>query len=427
MIIGIDASRANRAHKTGTEWYSYYLIRALAKIDRDNQYILYTDKPLRGGLLDLTTTQYEEYEPDRSGDDDRVGWQEIKSPFNNFRAKILSWPFYFFWTQGRLSLEMAKGGVDLLFIPAHTLPWIHPAKTIVTIHDIGFERERLLYRYEKMGPESQHGRRLIDFFVRIFTLNKYGANSLDYLSWSTRFALKHANRIIAVSEHTKKDIQNIYGTAPDKIAVVHNGYNDCLFNSDHSSLPRARIFSKYEIKTPFILYVGRLEKKKNTAALVEAYANLLASHPGLPHQLVLIGDAGYGYDEVNYAIKELNLDARVVMPGWAEELDLPEIFSAADLFVFPSQYEGFGLPLLQAMACQVPVAAAGVSAIPEVAGEAALYFQPDDVLSMAKAMAEILTDEKLRRRLIRLGNENIKKYSWDKCARETLTVFHSLS
>ena len=137
MLIGIDASRANRSHRTGTEWYSYYLIRWLAKLDADNQYILFTDKPLVGGLLDLTTKQYNgsDYKcrQDRA-DYDKEGYQIIKSPFNNFRAKILNWPFLYFWTQGRLSLEMILNKVDILFIPAHTLPIIHP-KSRISVQD----------------------------------------------------------------------------------------------------------------------------------------------------------------------------------------------------------------------------------------------------------------------------------------------------
>ena len=161
MIIGIDASRANRERKSGTEWYSYYLIKRLAKLDAKNQYILYTDKPLKGGLLDLICDDC-----DKMGEEvktNKGGFQEIKSPHNNFKAKILKWPFNFFWTQGRLSIEMLFNKPDVLFIPAHTLPIIHPAKSVVTIHDVGFERDRRLYRQEQMGPGDNYGRKILNF------------------------------------------------------------------------------------------------------------------------------------------------------------------------------------------------------------------------------------------------------------------------
>ena len=148
MLIGIDASRANRKYKGGTEWYAYYLIRQLAKIDSTNQYVLYSDKPLTGGLIDLTDEGGEV-----NGKIDLVkGCQKINSPHNNFRAKILNWPFFYLWTQARLSLEMLFHPPDRLFIPSHVLPAIHPKKSLVTIHDIGFERAKELYSSDKIGP-----------------------------------------------------------------------------------------------------------------------------------------------------------------------------------------------------------------------------------------------------------------------------------
>ncbi len=183
MVIGIDASRANRAHKSGTEWYSYYVIRWLAKLDRANQYILYTDKPLTGGLADLTTEQYvNKGVMSDSPNYDHDGYQIIKCPYDNFKAKILKWPFNFFWTQGRLSLEMIFARPDILFIPAHALPIIHPYKSIVTIHDIGFERDRRLYNENDIGPTGQKKRKILNFLIRIFTLGKFRANTFDYLS-----------------------------------------------------------------------------------------------------------------------------------------------------------------------------------------------------------------------------------------------------
>ena len=169
MLIGIDASRANRDHKSGTEWYAYYIIRWLAKLDSKNQYILYTDKPLKGGLLDLATSQYfadggkiEKIKVDKKSR------QEIISPHNNFKCKVLKWPFTYFWTQGRLSLEMFFQPPDVLFIPSHALPLIHPKKSIVTIHDIGFTKEKALYRKEDLGPNYKATKKILNLFVCAF-------------------------------------------------------------------------------------------------------------------------------------------------------------------------------------------------------------------------------------------------------------------
>jgi glycosyltransferase involved in cell wall biosynthesis len=434
MLIGIDASRANREHKSGTEWYSYYLIRWLAKLDSKNQYVLYTDKPLRGGLVDLTTAQHvcDLNIPESKVEFNKDGEQILKSPYNNFKAKVLKWPFIFFWTQGRLSLEMLLKRVDILFIPAHTLPIIHPKKSIVTIHDIGFERDRFLYEREPMGPEYKIGRRIIDFFVKLFTLGKYGANTLDYLSWSAKYALKHAKKIIAVSNFSKNEILGVYGTEKNKVAlnnkikVIYNGFNKFLYKKIEDKNEIKEVLGKYGISAPYILYIGRLEKKKNTPALIEAFAMMRERNKNIKHKLVLVGDASFGYDEVNYMVEEFLLDDDVIMPGWIEEIDMPYIYSAATAFIFPSFYEGFGIPLLQAMACEVPILASQAASIPEVVRDAAILFEPHNTQAMSESLGKIITDNGLRERLIIRGRERVKNFSWEKCAQETLNEIRGL-
>ena len=421
MVIGIDASRANRDHKSGTEWYSYYLIRWLAKLDKQNKYILYTYKPLTGGLLDLTTKQhYYDYNKKEEIKYDKKGYQIIKSPFSNFRAKVLAWPFYFFWTQGRLSLEMLIHRPDILFVPAHALPFIHPKKSIVTIHDIGFERDRRFYQSEEMGPEDIRARKILNILIRIFTLGKYKATSIDYLRWSTAYALKRADKIITVSDFSKRELEQFYQADPNKIKVIYNGYNKYLYIKIDDRSKIKKVLNKYDIERPYLLYVGRIEKKKNTPALVEALAILRENNKNIKHKLVLVGDASFGYDEVNYIIREFDLDNEVIMTGWVDEVDLPYFYNGASAFIFPTNYEGFGIPLLQAMACGVPIASSWASSIPEVVGEAALLFDPYNVQLMAQAMERIITDINLREKLIKLSQERIINFSWEKSARETL-------
>ena len=419
MVIGIDASRANREHKSGVEWYSYYLIRWLAKLDKDNQYILYTDAPLRGGLLDLRTKQYY---PDQNGGEeiyDRKGYQIIKSPFNNFKAKILKWPFKYLWTQGRMSLEMLFCRPDILFVPAHTLPVVHPGKSIVTIHDIGFERERRLYQKEEMGPESTRARKLLNIFIKIFTLGKYRADTIDYFRWSTAYALKKAIKIITVSNFTKRELTSYFGADPDKIKVVYNGYNKEVYRKIDDEGGIRNVLEKYGIERPYLLYVGRIERKKNIPTLIEAFS-ILKENKDIKHKLILVGDASYGYDETKYMINEFDLSNEVIMPGWLPELDMPYLYNGADAFIFPSVYEGFGIPPLQAIACGIPVATSNSSSIPEVVGNAALLFNPDDPYDMAAVFKKIITDKNIRELLLIAGDEHIKNFSWEKCARETL-------
>lgn len=420
MIIGIDASRANLELKSGTEWYSYYLIRWLAKLDQKNQYILYTDKPLRGGLLDLTTTQYFENESSEEPQYDAEGFQIIKSPHNNFRGKVLKWPYKHFWTQGRMSWEMLIRKPDVLFIPAHTMPIIHPKKTIVTIHDIGFERECQLYAREQMGPESRSGRKLLNLLVNLFTWGKYQANSLDYFRWSTEYALKKADKIITISQFTKKELIDVYKANPEKIKVIHNGYNKFLYKKENDENKVNQVLAKYGVKKPYIFYIGRIESKKNIPALIEAFALANEDYDISDVNLVMVGNASRGYDEVKYSISEFDLANRVNMPGWVKETDIPYFFSGATAFVFPSNYEGFGIPLLQAMACETPIITSSASSIPEVVQDAALLFNPKYVTSMAEAIGEILTEPELRQDLIEKGKERVKNFSWEKCAEETM-------
>lgn len=403
MIIGIDASRANLKHKTGTQWYSFYLIKNLAQIDKTNQYWLYVNEP---PSLELVAAVKE-------------------NP--NFIFKFLEWPFLSFWTLGRLTLEMLIKRPDVLFIPAHGLPLFGPRRTINTIHDVAFVREQNLYFSSKASAQWNVSKKIINGLVRALTFGKYGATSVDYLYWSTAFSLRHAKKIIAVSEFTKSEIISLYNSVPqNKVDVIYNGYNNDLYKPLTDQNQQQVVLNKYGLDYPFFLYVGRLEKKKNTVTLIEAFALFMEENPDSPMHLVLIGDAGYGYDEVKYVIEEFDLSDRVIMPGWLDEVDLPAIFNAASAFVFPSKHEGFGIPVLQALACGIPAIISDLPVLREVVGEAALYFNQNNRLSITMAMNRIIKDEELRRELKERGLKQVQSFSWEKCATETLQLIKSL-
>ncbi len=399
MLIGIDASRANRVRKTGTEWYSFYLIKNLAKIDKKNKYVLYLDEEPRDDLKKATALN------------------------PNFSFRILHWPWNFFWTLGRLSLEMLIRRPDILFIPGHTMPFFFPRKTIITIHDVAFAREDRLYRSEGAQTSASWSKKIINFFVCIITRGKYRANSLDYLDWSTRFALKKANKIITVSEFTKKEILEIYPFAKtEKIFPIHNGFPDKTYLPISSSKIINDVLSEYGIESPYFLYVGRLEKKKNTPMLIEALASLRERFPEVKEKLVLIGTAGFGFDEVKYLIEQFNLRKDVLITGWVDEEDLPFIFNGASSFVFPTRHEGFGIPIIQAMACGLPVVASDIPVLREIADDAVLYFETNNKDALAEAMFQAVTDKKLREELKEKGIKRAADFGWEKCARETLAV-----
>lgn len=402
MIIGIDASRANRKNKTGTEWYSFYLIKNLVKIDAINKYILYLDKE---PSFDL---------------------QKIIKDQTNLSYKVLTWPFTSFWTLGRLSLEMLFYPPHVLFVPAHGIPLIHPRRTINTIHDVAFARERSIYRSEGPKASTKLRRRLLKYIIRLATFGRYDGNSLDYLDWSTSFALKHAYKVITVSNFTKEEVLKYYPkTKASKIKVVHNGFATELFNEIRDQEKIKEVLDKYNLVSPYYLYVGRLERKKNTSFLIEALSILRSDYPEIKEKLVLIGNASYGYDEVKYAIEEFNLGHDVFMPGWVEENDLPNIFKEASAFVFPTRHEGFGIPILQALACGVATTVSDIPVLHEVAGDSVLYFDQNNKHAIAEAMAKIVLDKDLKQKFITLGREQVKKFSWLNCATETLAVIEN--
>jgi glycosyltransferase involved in cell wall biosynthesis len=336
MIIGIDASRANRKQKTGTEWYSYYLIKYLAQIDSENKYILYTDKPLEGGLANLSNLNENNlfFEPKF----DKNGYQIINSPHDNFKANVLRWPFTCLWTLGRFSLEMIFKSPDVLFVPSYTIPLFHPKKTMTTIHDVAFMRKEKIYQKNIEFNDKVWVKGIVKFLVKFITRRKYEVNNLDYLKWSTKYALQTAKKVIVVSNFTKKEIIDIYDTKEDKLKVVYNGYNDKLYKKIDNKERIKEVLDRYGIFDEYFLYVGRLEKKKNTPRLVESFAILKENHPEIKHKLVLIGCSGYRYDEVKYLIKEYDIEDEVVLLGWVAELDLPYFFNGADAFVFPTLY-----------------------------------------------------------------------------------------
>lgn len=399
MIIGIDASRANLKHKTGTEWYSFYLIKNLAKIDKNNKYLLYLNSEPSPEL------------------------KKIIEGNSNFSFKVLNWPFDSFWTLGRLSLEMLFKAPDVLFVPAHGLPFFSPRQSVNTIHDLAFLRDKNLYRCDKIKTSHAYYRGFVNFLVKIVTLGKYRASSLDYLYWSTKFALKKASKIIAVSNFTKQEIENFYPKVKSKkIQVIHNGYNSELYRLSDSEEKNNEVLFKYGLEKPFFLYAGRLEKKKNTPILIEALSIVRENYPEIKEKLVLIGNASFGYDEVKFMIEEYDLEREIIMPGWVDEADMPYIFASASAFIFPTRYEGFGIPLLQAMACGLPIAVSDIPVLHEVAADVALYFDPNDSCSIALAMKSLVLDSALREDLKAKGLERVKNFDFEKCARETLEV-----
>ncbi|MBI5071276.1 glycosyltransferase family 4 protein [Candidatus Falkowbacteria bacterium] len=371
MTIGIDASRANKSEKTGTEWYSHHLIQELKKIaDPKDQFVLYSPEKLRDEIGDLPP---------------------------NWQSRILNWPPKKLWTQIRLSWEMWQRPPEMLFIPAHTIPFIHPNRVVTTCHDVAFLRL----------PEA------------------YDWLALKYHKFAIKFAIRHAAKIISVSEFTKNELIEFFKISPERIVVVPNGYDSERYKVIEDKEVVAKVLEKYKITEPYILYAGRMEEKKNTAALIKAFKILKKNHQE-NLKLVLVGQRGFGFQKVAKAIADNDLQNDVIMPGWVGKQDLPHLMNGAAAFVFPSLYEGFGIPVLEAMACGTPVVASGIPALREVAGEAAYLVDPYSPENMAEGINRVLTDDHLREDLKIRGLDRARQFSWERCARETWKVLEEL-
>jgi glycosyltransferase involved in cell wall biosynthesis len=392
MMIGIDASRANERQKTGTEWYAYHLIQALKKLDDKNSYTLYSFDPLQDGLEDLPP---------------------------NFKSRVLRSVTDVLWTQLRLSIEMLFRPSDVLFVPAHTIPLIHPKATVLTVHDLGFEYFPDLYKKVPIGLTSL--RWLLEIGARIVTLGRYGNSEYDYHRWAMRFGVKHATRIIAISEFTKKDVVKRFGADPERVIVVGHGFDQSLYRPQKEG---EKVKSRRILQLrPYILFVGRIEKKKNVDGLLRAY-HLLRSRLSKPYKLALIGKPGFGYEGFRDQVRGFPPVFRrdIHFLGWVPEDETAEFYRNAALFAFPSYFEGFGIPVIQAMASGVPVVCSNTTSLPEIAGDAALLVNPDDPEKMAETMQKVMQDSRLQDLLIDKGIRRAQKFSWEESARKTLKV-----
>lgn len=357
MIIGIEAERANNRVKTGVEHYAKQLILHLAKIDQVNEYVLYL----------------------RTKPED---WFFALPP--NFKVRVI--PFPIFWTQLRVSWEMIWHPPDVLFVPASTLPIVHP-NSVYTEHDVAW----IYY------PE------VFTFYMRWFH---------RVFSWLAR---KSSTKIIAISDNTKQDLIKHYGVDSEKISVVPHGYEET--GRDFSKLSpevAAKLPEKY------ILFLSTIQPRKNLVGLIEAFKDLKFEHPELPHKLVVVGGAGWKYEQSMRAIDD-NKDI-VVYLGRVSDEDRWPIFNKAELFIHPSFYEGFGMWILEAFECGVPVAVSNNSSLPEVGGDAALYFDPSKKEEIKQVILKVLQNPELAKSLVEKGRERLTAFSWEKCARQTLTV-----
>ena len=361
MTIGFDGSRISVSQRTGTENYSYQLLKHLLAMNSEHQYRIYSRQALN--------------EPDL----------EVK----HAEHKVISWPRL--WTQVGLSLEIFKRTPDLLFIPAHTLPVLRPSrlKTVVTIHDLGAE---YLPQYHKFPGKL-------------------------YLNRATEYAASHASHLIAVSDFTKRDLVKKLHVDPNRVNVIYEGVDTSQLKPA-SSDEISRVMQKHGLTKPYILFVGTVQPRKNLVGLIEAVAKL--DHDV---DLVIAGGRGWLSEEIYAAPARLNIEDKVKFLGYIDESDKPALYSGAELTALVSFFEGFGLPMIESMACGTPVVAANASCLPEIAGAAGILVDPYDSDDIAQGLANGLENTNLRQQLRVNGFAQAAKFNWEDTAKQTLDLF----
>lgn len=296
-----------------------------------------------------------------------------------------------------LTLRTKADRVDLLHVQ-YSGPLINAVPLVTSVHDTSY----------RMFP---------DFFSR---MERY------LLSHSISRTMAKASKVITISETSRKDIETYHHMDPAKIEVTYLGYDNLRFNSQKNKERIALVRERYSITTPYVLTVGNLQPRKNLVTLLQAFEKLVATTPEMPHRLVLVGKAGYRHSTIFDTVEQSFIRERIVLTDYVPLDDLPDLYRGADLFVYPSLYEGFGLPIVEAMACSVPVVTTTGGALPEIAGGAATLVEPKDVDAMARAMKDILSDWILAKSLRELGTARAREFSWQRTALQTLAVYKAV-
>lgn len=390
MKIGIDI-RSIGANRTGDEVYVLNLVRALAKIDFKNRYFLFSDKP-KEKLDELKKNIFP---------DEKFG--------KNFSLVSILPRNKAFWTFFVLPLYLMKNPVDILHVQ-YIVPFLLPirAKIITTIHDISFN----------FFP--QHIKRSDLFFLKTL------------IPWS----LKRAKKIIGVSDFTTQAIIDYYHLNKNKVIAVNNGGASSEFFQEISEERKEKIRQKYSLKEKYLLSVGTLQPRKNIPFLMKAFIEFKIKYAGKKEVDDLILAIGGNRKAVNFdkeiekTEKEISekypqLAEKIKFLGFIPQEDLPALYQTAEIFCFPSLYEGFGLPLLEAMASKLPILCSNSSCFPEIAGDGAEFFLQNDQKDFTKKLFSLIIKKEKKDQLISKGNKRVKDFSWEKCAKETLEVYKS--
>ena len=376
MKIGLEITAAVR-QSGGIGRYVREMVHALADIDSINQYRLFyaSKNKVERGMLTLPNNFHIRHLPVNDIWLARI-WQRMRLP---------------------VPVELITGGIDIYHSPDFTLPpTLQGVPTLLTVHDLSFLRD----------PESA------------------SPGLRGYLEVAVKRSVRIATHVLADSESTKDDLVELYLTPADKITVLYPGVSsDFRPIMDPAEIKQVR--KRYKLgQEPFVLSVGTLQPRKNHLTLIKAFELALGDSE---YNLVLAGGDGWSYDAVYELVESRGLQKRVLFPGFIDDANLAALYSSADIMAFPSLYEGFGLPVLEAMACGVPVFASSVSSLPEVTGDAALLVDPSNVEDMADAMLKLTENVDLRQSIREKGLERAEQFSWQASAEALLGVYKDLA
>jgi len=368
MRIGIDAT-ALPPQPVGAGNYIIQLIRALAAGDFDNQLVIFAQQ--KGPrLINLQS-------------DSSIEWQIVEDSSPGSRL---------IWEQTVLPSLSQKTKIDLLHSLHYTKPLRLNCASVVTFHDMTY------YLYPQLHTRS---RRLV-------------------FPTAMRFSAKQADALITVSESTREDAIRLLEIDPERIFTTQLGVDPSFTVLDDNDA-ELRVISKYSLPEKYILYLGTIEPRKNLPVLIKSYKQI--ADDGTDYKLVLVGKYGWMYQEVLALIDDLDLQDMVCLTGYVSQEDLPVVYNLASLFVYPTIYEGFGLPALEAMACGVPVITTRVASLPEIVGDAGLLIPVNDTDALYEAMNQVLEDTALREKLIHDGLARSKLFSWERTAQLTQQVY----
>jgi glycosyltransferase involved in cell wall biosynthesis len=375
MKIGIDI-RVIGKKRTGDESYFFGLAKGLAELDKKNEYFLFTD-----------------CDPEKDGE---LGGEIEKLKLSaNFKIIFINSPSRFWWNFWALPKYLRKNPIDI-FHTQYIAPFWLPKKIklVLTIHDISFN----------FFPE--HIKKSDLFFLKMLIPR----------------SIRRADKIITVSESERKNIIDFYKLPPEKVDFTHNGVDFERFGKKYSVEEKKKINTKYKIQdTKYILYIGTFQPRKNIPVLAEAMKNVDA-------KLVLAGNRNArNFDRrIDEAIKKHNLEDKIIFPGWIDEEDKPALLQAAEGFVFPSLYEGFGIPVAEAMASGTPVVCSDIPVLREVGEGSALFAKAEKSEDFARNIDKLLTDSDLRANLSEKGKVAVRKFSWRKTAEKTLKIYKNI-